>query len=132
MSNDEIKAHVIGYLPDTDIRKYIIDILDKQNEEELKNSEKELIYLAALNRYGLSAQIDMVFEEFSELQKELCKYKRGKSNRADIAEEIADCQIMLEQMIQFFGLGKNVEEIKASKIMRLKERLSPPEDSKSE
>lgn len=30
MSNDEIKAHVIGYLPDTDIRKKLIELVDNQ------------------------------------------------------------------------------------------------------
>lgn len=45
---------------------------------------KEHLYLLALTRYGLNAQIDMAFEEMSELQKELCKYKRGKPNTTAI------------------------------------------------
>ena len=40
----------------------------------------------------------MMFEEMAELQKELCKNARGKDNRAEIAEEIADVHIMLDQM----------------------------------
>ena len=43
----------------------------------------------ALETYGADAQTLMVFEEFSELQKELCKHARGKENRLEIAEEIA-------------------------------------------
>ncbi len=44
----------------------------------------------AVETYGAQAQTLMVFEEMSELQKELCKHARGKDNREAIAEEIAD------------------------------------------
>ena len=30
----------------------------------------------AIQRYGVAAQVNMVFEEMSELQKELCKHLR--------------------------------------------------------
>ena len=53
------------------------------------------IYREALRRWGPEAQMLMAFEEMSELQKELCKAARGKQNKAEIAEEIADVQIML-------------------------------------
>lgn len=86
--------------------------------------KKEQIYFHALNHYGLNAQIDMVFEEFAELQKELCKFKRGRSNYPEIAEELADCFIMLEQMEQFFNLKKVVTDIRCRKLHRLEERLS--------
>lgn len=52
----------------------------------------------AIQRYGVAAQVNMVFEEMSELQKELCKHLRGKDNLPEIAEEIADVEIMLAQM----------------------------------
>lgn len=65
----------------------------------------------------------MVFEEMSELQKELCKYARGADNVEHIAEEIADVQIMLEQMIVLHGCGEAVQEYKRSKIERLKIRF---------
>ena len=49
---------------------------------------------------GPDAQTLMAFEEMAELQKELCKHARGKHNRSAVAEEIADVQIMLEQMAE--------------------------------
>lgn len=60
----------------------------------------ERVFLNALNAYGMREQITMVFEEMSELQKELCKYLRGDDavTIANIAEEIADVEIMLDQM----------------------------------
>lgn len=57
------------------------------------------IYQTALEKWGADAQALMVFEEMAELQKELCKNARGKDNHGSIAEEIADVQVMLEQMI---------------------------------
>ena len=94
---------------------------------------KEHLYILALTRYGLNAQIDMVFEEMSELQKELCKYKRGRPNTTAIAEEIADVEIMLSQMKQFFGIETEVQACRNFKLMRLEERLTEGvEDEKTE
>ena len=83
----------------------------------------KMIFRTALETWGADAQTLMVFEEMSELQKELCKYARGRSNIEEIAEEIADVQIMLEQMIIFHKCEKAVEEYRRSKIERLKIRL---------
>ena len=44
--------------------------------------EREDIYNLALEKYGPTSQLFMVFEEMSELQKELCKAVRGKANHA--------------------------------------------------
>lgn len=77
----------------------------------------------ALDTYGLLPQIVMVFEEMSELQKELCKYLRGKCSPASIAEEIADVEIMLEQMKMLFCCTDDVSNERRRKVERLKERL---------
>lgn len=81
------------------------------------------IYRAALNIYGAAAQTVIVFEEMAELQKELCKHMRGANNREDIAEEIADVQIMLEQMIALHDCAETVQRQKAAKLQRLLYRL---------
>lgn len=77
----------------------------------------------ALDTYGSMSQIVMVFEEMSELQKELCKYLRGKYALANIAEEIADVEIMLEQMKMLFCCADDVRDARRRKVERLKERL---------
>ncbi|MBV1816895.1 hypothetical protein ACIR03_02530 [Clostridium cochlearium] len=87
------------------------------------NKRNKEIYKKAISKYGLYAQIDMVFEEMSELQKELCKFKRGKSNISNIAEEIADVKIMLEQMELAFDIKDKVELQKDLKIKRLEKRI---------
>lgn len=81
------------------------------------------IYRAALDIYGAENQTRMVFEELAELQKELCKNARGADNRTYIAEEIADVQIMLDQMMMLHDCEYLVELYKCEKIKRLKKRL---------
>ena len=89
----------------------------------MNESKPHEIYREALNRWGAEAQTLMVFEEMSELQKELCKHARGRDNREAIAEEIADVKIMLEQMIILHDCEDMVEVHKFKKIHRLKVRL---------
>ena len=87
--------------------------------------DKDELYLLALSRFGLTGQINMVFEKFAELQKELCKFLRGKRDMIHIGEEIADCEIMLDQMKFFFKNSDYVEEVKKKKLKRLEFRLTP-------
>ena len=84
---------------------------------------------AALETWGAVSQTNMVFEEMAELQKELCKNARGKNNMLDIAEEIADVQIMLEQMIILHNCRQEVEDWKTIKLLRLRRRIEDERDS---
>lgn len=84
---------------------------------------------AALETWGASAQTLMVFEEMAELQKELCKHARGKENVLCIAEEIADVQIMLEQMVVLHDCRQAVEDWRTVKLMRLKRRIEDARNS---
>lgn len=81
------------------------------------------IYRAAIELWGPEAQTLMVFEEMSELQKELCKNARGRQNREAIAEEIADVLIMLGQMILLHECAAEVEAQKVQKLERLKVKI---------
>lgn len=85
-------------------------------------SETEVLQ-RALDTYGSTMQIVVVFEEVSELQKELCKYLRGRGSFEHIAEEIADVEIMLEQMKMLFCCTDDVRNERRRKVERLKERL---------
>ena len=83
-------------------------------------------FCTALNLYGGQAQITMVFEEMAELQDALCKFLRGRvdgNTLANIAEEIADVGIMLDQMKIEFQVEDAVEEQRAYKVQRLRERI---------
>jgi hypothetical protein len=91
------------------------------------------IYDLAIKKWGIKAQITMVFEEFAELQKELCKFLRkcatgDQLNLDEIIEELVDCEIMIEQMIRYFEKTytkeKKYVDVKWEKMKRLEERLT--------
>lgn len=86
-------------------------------------TQDELVYRKALAVYGAGAQTLMCFEEMSELQKELCKHARGAENTNEIAEEIADVRIMLDQMEILYDCVESAEEWKLRKVARLRKRL---------
>lgn len=81
------------------------------------------IYKQAIEKWGSDAQIIMVFEEMSELQKELCKNRRGKNNAEQIAEEVADVEIVLAQLKMIYGISGTVRQFHEEKLMRLEQRL---------
>ena len=80
-------------------------------------------YTNALITYGEKAQMVVALEELSECQKEICKLLRGKGNLANLAEEIADATIMLEQLRLFFQVNDLVCQKMDEKISRLDNRL---------
>ena len=98
---------------------------DWLNKEVTLNPRE--IYMKALMNWGEENQITMVFEEMSELQKELCKHMRGQKVTGAIAEEIADVEIMLDQMKLLFEIETLVEANKRYKLARLDEILEDVE-----
>ena len=85
---------------------------------------KQEILQQAISTYGAQAQEMMLLEEMSELQKEICKFWRGRDNRNQIAEEIADVEIMLEQMKMIFQCDDAVKLYRIQKLKRLERRLT--------
>ena len=86
------------------------------------NNRLEL-YQKLISKYG-DKQVVVAIEELSELQKELCKYLRGKGDIRNIIEEIADVNIMIKQMIMLFEIEQSaIDFIINQKLERTKERL---------
>ncbi|WP_287827079.1 hypothetical protein [Oscillibacter sp.] len=81
----------------------------------------------AVKTYGKDAQMDMAVEEMAELTKALCKVKRAAPGCetaaavSNVFEEIADVQIMLDQLRIIFG-GSTID-LEDGKLDRLKRRL---------
>lgn len=90
-------------------------------------TEKD-IFRSAIDTYGEVMQINVAFEEMSELQKELCKHLRGSGSQENIAEEIADVEIMMEQMKMIFNCETAVLQVREKKVKRLKERIEQKEN----
>ena len=85
--------------------------------------EEQEIYERALDKWGIRAQTMMVFEEMAELQKEICKNWRGANNADQIAEEIADVEIMLAQLKMIYGIADDARRYKEQKLNRRVDRL---------
>lgn len=79
--------------------------------------------LKAVETYGYRAQQAMAIEEMSELTKAICKFWRHKNKETydDVLEEMADVEIMLDQLKMMFSDPK---EIREKKIHRLFHRLT--------
>ena len=78
---------------------------------------------AAIAHYGEQMQVVVAIEELSELQKELTKLLRGQADERHINEEMADVEIMLEQLKLMFGNRAAVTYWEHKKIDRLRKRL---------
>ncbi len=78
----------------------------------------------AIQVWGKNAQLLMVLEEMSELQKEILKHmNRGKDNLDEIIDETADVEIMLTQLKYIFDIEKAVEDRISKKLEKIKVRL---------
>ena len=94
---------------------------------------RESLLRRAVRTYGEAAQSDMMVEEMSELTKALLKLRRaplGKEWRKaakDVREEMADVQIMLDQMKIIHG---DIREVEEAKLARLEDRLNKKEELK--
>lgn len=75
------------------------------------------------NHYGKEHQVLIAIEEMSELTKELCKYFRRYDRKKEIIEEVADAQIMIEQLIELFGINNEVDRMVDYKLNRQIRRM---------
>lgn len=87
---------------------------------------------SAIRTFGKESQKVVTIEELAELQKELTKDLRGKPNLQKIAEEMADVEIMLEQLELIYGVGliQQKQVFKENKLKRLVERINLENDRK--
>ena len=86
-----------------------------------------------ISTYDQSSRADLAIEEMAELQKALLKYHRADRpelqalRMKDIAEEIADVQIMLDQLIEVYDCRDDVERMIGYKIERQLKRIERKE-----
>lgn len=99
----------------------------------MKDHQVKILY-DIVAKYGDSPQIDMAIEEMSELIKALFKHRRLKygnhpqeeidRRRNDIADEIADVEILLFQLRNIFSFDRSfIDDIIEEKLMRQKMRM---------
>lgn len=93
--------------------------------------DRQEVYRQARDVFGAQAQFVVALEELSEAQKEICKFLRGKGDLDHLTEEIADAQIMLEQVQMLCGIDPwAVQEQMDSKIRRLRGRIKGAQDGR--
>lgn len=80
------------------------------------------ILTQSINAFGRETQMVVATEEMSELQKEICKVLRGLGSEDHIAEEIADVEIVVEQLKIMFNNFEQVARWKRRKLDRLMSR----------
>ncbi len=91
----------------------------------MNQKDRNEAYMIFIEQWGSTAQMIMVIEETAELQKEVTKYLRGRENKAEILEEIADVEIMLEQLKFMFDIKQSlIDEQKERKINRALSKIN--------
>ena len=85
--------------------------------------EERTVCVLAVEKFGPESQINMAVEECAELIDALCKFRRERVGTLDVITEIADVQIMCEQLAYMFG-EQTVEDERKRKIERLRKRLT--------
>jgi len=88
----------------------------------MKNKD---IYNQVISKLGTISQMDMCIEECAELIQAINKVKRNncEANKLNLLEEIADVEIMIEQMRIMVNQDKIIDKIKKEKINRLHKSL---------
>lgn len=89
----------------------------------MEDRESKLLFL--INHYGTLNQKLIAIEEMAELQKAIVKHIRQESeeNINSVIEEIADVQVMLEQLKMIFSCRSKTDEIMDAKIDRQIKRI---------
>jgi NTP pyrophosphatase (non-canonical NTP hydrolase) len=85
--------------------------------------EKSELYKKARELWGVSSQIDMAVEECCELVVAISHWKRGRAGDGKVAEEIADVEIMCEQLRCLLP-NEEIDAWKEAKLTRLEERIN--------
>ncbi len=98
-------------------------LLWKRKEEPKSETE---ILKEAIRKYGDGQQMAMAMEECAELIQAInkhCRYTTGETQER-LAEEIADVQIMIEQLKMICNItDEHIQSYRNNKIKRLEERL---------
>lgn len=89
---------------------------------EIKKTKRDLAQ-SAVDTFGYASQVGMFHEEVGELLSALNKFARGRCSREAVITEIADVQIMCEQMAAIFGC-EDVDAERERKFMRLVEKIA--------
>ena len=82
----------------------------------------------SIEHYGADLQTVVCMEECAELIQAISKMKRGKDNRNNLIEEMADVMICIEILKQVYGISDNeIQNYVCQKQNRSIERMKSDE-----
>lgn len=116
--NEDLKRQIIVLQEQLNsVMPESLHALIKEENEQLKIVDQ------AIQKNGINLQKLVAIEEMAELMKEIVKDFRGENNQEQIIEEIADVEIMIQQLSLIYNCTFEVVEMRRKKIERLKKRL---------
>lgn len=83
------------------------------------------VFQMAKEQWGKDSQIRAAIEELCEASAALARFQNGKCAVDEVYEELADAEIMLEQMRCYFS-SVHIDVWKQKKLDRLKTKLNSP------
>ena len=93
--------------------------------------EKQELYKQAVKLWGTDAQLGMLQEEAAEVIVQVNKVRRG-SHPFGLMEELADLEIMIEQIKGILKCDDKVAELKIKKLEKLKRYIDNSNPSNSD
>lgn len=94
----------------------------KQLENEAYVETDEALYKSAIEVFGADSRMRLIQEECAELIAAVAQFARGRVGVLELAEELADVEIMCGQLRLLVGPGA-VEAAKRAKLERLTDRV---------
>ena len=90
--------------------------------DKMKKEDRILFQLAV--ELWRNDQIIQTFEELGELIDVLAKMNRGRASIKDLASEVVDVGIMLDQLKIMFDIEVECEQIRIHKLNKLRVRIN--------
>lgn len=86
--------------------------------------EKDQLYQATIDKWGVEAQYEQMVEECAELITALKHFQRDKADKQTVINELADVTLMIGQLTWMFG-SQQVEDAIQEKLVKLDKLLLP-------
>lgn len=90
----------------------------------MNKETRNAIYAEAKEKWGVRSQAIAAAEEFSEAAAALCRHLNGKASDDKVVDELADVEIMAEQMRHYYS-PKDIDYRKDVKLKALAHKLKP-------
>ena len=89
-----------------------------------ENIDKIKLYRKAIKTWGYASQLLMAVEEMAELTQAISHLLRGRNYaESEVIEELADVEVMCEQLRVIIDKNDKIDKIKEGKLARLSEML---------